>query len=423
MKLVTIIFSLVFISSTHTYKIQQFPDFAGIPEIVESDSSGNVYAVEKVEENRQLWKINPSKEVLWKIKIPEVYKIIINNQNNVYVVFLEKSIFFTTYRLTILNEETAIFQEIDRYLTECFVLDDEGNLIYSQDEDGGVYLLRPNSTSPILIKNLEYYRIFDSTSVVTDIYGNTYLQVSQKPSEYISVITKDAKQEDIPHADVISFLAYYRGTESLVLDQRQNLYIMSHNSSISSHDGYIDKLVNKTIKQILNDKDVFGHRALAVEDRIYVISWSAVGSRGNMFFINLDDEMVQIPGLTSLTTDQDLSARLVNDKDGNLYFGGPRDLQSLINSSLGLIKYGEMNPIAIQFEEGTVKDFLVDEEDNLWILQFSVYHLKKGEVIAEKLDSFNVSYDYFTELHLNKKTNEVYILTKKGLYYVSNDSN
>lgn len=418
----TIIISLIFIGANCAFKVEQFPDFEGKSEIIESDSEGNTYIVENNEGIRKFWKINSEREVWWKIDIiDEVYKIIITSQNDVYVFFWPEG---EGIHLATLNEDTASFVEIDSFHTYNFVIDNDDNIIYSKEE--GINLLRPKSNSPILIQNLEGFSFSDEKQVITDSEGNIYIAAKEVSTQanYIAIITNDAKQEEIPHADLV-FLAVDRNVESILLDQNQNLWVISYLTNGRTPYGYIEKLVNGAFELIFYDEKHQGHKATAAKDRIYVITWTQWPSvPGSVFYITLDNEIVEIPELAKLTFDQDYGARLISDKNGNVYFGGPQDFESLINSSLGVITYEEANPVGIQFEKsGSLYDWLVDQEDNLWVLQMGVFRVMKGENIAETVDTSDLPYYTFTHLHLNKKANEIFILGSQGLYYVSDFAN
>jgi len=418
MKSAVIIFSLIFISNAIAYKVEKIESFDGWSEHLEFDSNGNAYVVKNGDEdNRQLWKISPTKEVLLKIDISEdIYKIIINSYNDVYVIFSNQG------RLFILNEKTLSLKEIDSDTYLYFALDNDGNLFYN--DVNGIYFLKRNSTIPVLIKNLEYYHLLSNKWVDTDIEGNTYIGVNYDFSydSSVAIITKESKEKNIPYADLIS-LDDNRMITLVLLDQNQNLLIMTYDPDTKI--GYIQKLVNNKLKTIFYDEDTQDHKALIVEDRIYLIAYS-IEKWSRVYFITSDEDVVQIPELNQLTIQFYFAASLANDKDGNVYVDVGLALDPPINSTLAFIKQGEVSATGIEIE-GTPGQYdginsysmMVDEDDVLWFLKYNsdLFYVKKGAYKSDKLG--DGKYDF---PKLNRITNEVYLMSRDGLYYVSNDS-
>lgn len=86
----------------------------------------------------------------------------------------------------------------------------------------------------------------------------------------------------------------------------------------------------------------------------------------------------------------------------------------------------DANNTWIQFTEGVeVKILVLDENEDLWIgsAEEELYVLRKGETTPVQVYVTPLVGQSFREIRVNKKTNEIFVLTSlDGLYYVKNDS-
>lgn len=199
---IALLFLLTYFSSAHSaYVLERVTAIDGYVSELEFDSDGNAY-VFSLTFTAYFHKLNVTKEIIWEINDDNLFigGIHINSQNDVYLELTDISY------IAILKEDTLILEPIAEYyfLTPIF-LDEEGNIYYTGNN--GINLLRPNSTTPILIKNLENYeQDFNEQNFAIDNLGNVYFAVydSTHPDSnlQLSVLTKEEKEEEIPSADI-----------------------------------------------------------------------------------------------------------------------------------------------------------------------------------------------------------------------------
>lgn len=365
MSLVVTVLFFISISVTSGFQIEKFQFFTEFSsEVIEFDSNGNAYVFIRTHENLQLLKINSDKKVVWKMDSPKILlRIIINSRDDVYVIFQHGD----HSLLTISQESTSTFQEIDFLCSDEIIMDEDDNLLY--DKEDGVYILKRNAASPIRVKNLEEWIFLYQENFAQDNQGNIYLGLNHinQTITTIAVITKDAKQEEIPQAKVLPVFKDYEIMNSIILDQNSDIWAISWSFDNEAH---VRKLVNLSLTE----------------------------TTGEYYFPDL-----------------------IADLDRNIYVSSEFLFDQTIKSPLALVKYGEVNAIGIEMDDVIINSMLIDGNDDLWILTEcdGVYYVKKGGKNAVKVNSLSRWDSSFTSIHVNKLTNEIFILSSEGLFFTS----
>lgn len=365
MSLVVTVLFFISISVTSGFQIEKFQVFTEFSsEVIEFDSNGNAYVFIRTHKNLQLLKINSDKKIVWKMDSPKiVLRIIINSRDDVYVIFQHGD----HSLLTILQESTSTFQEIDFLCSDEIIMDEDDNLLY--DKEDGVYILKRNAASPIRVKNLEEWIFLYQENFAQDNQGNIYLGLNHinQTITTIAVITKDAKQEEIPQAEVLPVFKDYEIMNSILLDQNSDIWAISWSFDNEAH---VRKLVNLSLTE----------------------------TTGEYYFPDL-----------------------IADLDRNIYVSSEFLFDHKINSPLALVKYGEVNAIGIEMDDVIINSMLIDGNEDLWILTEcdGVYYVKKGGKNAVKVNSLSRWDSSFTSIHVNKLTNEIFILSSEGLFFTS----
>lgn len=365
MSLVVTVLFFISISVTSGFQIEKFQFFTEFSsEVIEFDSNGNAYVFIRTHKNLQLLKINSDKKIVWKMDSPKiVLRIIINSRDEVYVISQHGD----HSLLTILQESTSTFQEIDFLCSDEIIMDEDDNLLY--DKEDGVYILKRNAASPIRVKNLEEWIFLYQENFAQDNQGNIYLGLNHinQTITTIAVITKDAKQEEIPQAKVLPVFKDYEIMNSILLDQNSDIWAISWSFDNEAH---VRKLVNLSLTE----------------------------TTGEYYFPDL-----------------------IADLDRNIYVSSEFLFDQTIKSPLALVKYGEVNAIGIEMDDVIINSMLIDGNDDLWILTEcdGVYYVKKGGKNAVKVNSLSRWDSSFTSIHVNKLTNEIFILSSEGLFFTS----
>lgn len=162
--------------------------------------------------------------------------------------------------------------------------------------------------------------------------------------------------------------------------------------------------------------------AVAVEDQIYVEAIFPYENNSYAFFISTDGVIHKIPELENVPRTLFSFGTGVSDKEGNVYFG----FYTTWDQGQILKVRPDANNTWIQLPVGVIVNILVlDENDDLWISTNGrgFYILKKGETDPIQVSAPPEVDLNFRGIKLNKKTNEIYVLTTNdGLYYVKSDS-
>lgn len=412
MKIAIILFFLTYFSSAFSaYVLERIKGIDGYVDTLEFDYDGNAYVFSQMFMAR-FFKLNTTKDILWEIDGDVFIEgIHITTQNEVY---LDLGYLYYGY-VNILREDTLTYEEIAEFSFPLNnFLDDEDNLYFNSND--GMYILKPNSTTAILIKNLEDYNLYyGHDNIGIDKLGNIYLAVDGQDNKSIAVITKEAKQQEIPSAELFH-LPSINWVEYLTVDDSNNAWIFDTNYTYS----YIKKISDNNLENVRTDEYYRIQFVEAAKDRVYVEAISKVN--GTAFFITGDGTVHKIPELENVPSSLFSFGTRVSDKEGNIYFGfhHPWDKGQI------LIVRPDANNTWIQFPEGVVVKILVlDENEDLWIgsAEEELYVLRKGETIPVQVYVTPLVGQSFREIRVNKKTNEIFVLTSlDGLYYVKNDS-
>lgn len=406
---------LTSLGAVSAYQINQIEGFEGASEQIEFDSSGNAYIFSNDNDNYFLYKISPTKEISWKIDVQfEVHKIIINSKSDVYLFLINDEIEIS---VNIIKSNTSTLQEIDTVsLDSSFIIDNDDNLIYNRDD--GVYILRSDETTPIIIKNLEWFNFRNEHTASIDNDGNIYLGIDGLVNwnHSLAIITKESKQKQTPYAEILE-IDYGHYIEDSLIDERGDLWIFTTDFIRS---GYIKKLTDGKLETILFDQKFEFHQGASIKDRICVVSLTNNSYTAPIFFLTLENhETVQIPDLANVTWKAFSTTKVISDNDGNTFFGSRYKYDKGV---LVLIKFNEIEATAIQFDKNIrMKEFLFDGNEEIWVVTdlSGVYNVKKGETVAGKVEAPQEFEIYFTNIKLNKITNEVFVLSDNGLYFVA----
>lgn len=411
--------SIFFACAGKAFIVQPIDGINGEIEIVEFDSDGNSYVLSNTNTVRHLYKLNLAKEIQWIIdNIGYVWQILINPQNDVYFLSDEDSIFNYNYLGIIREDDLHVEKIISKLGNTRMMMDGDGNIFYNGEN--GIFMLRPNSKTPMQIKNLEGWRYNGGQVFAVDSIGNVYFGVQSISSDQlcsIAVVTKEAKEEEIPYATRYNTEIGYR-MSFFEIDENNGLWAFTSSSYFSQ----IINFSNGVVEGIVLDYNYEQHIAKAVKNRIYIVSITDHSDTAPTYFITLNGTVGEIPDLNNVTKDVFKNTKIVADKDGNTYFGSyyPYDKGAVV-----LIKPDGVNTTGIDFGDTVnVLSMMLDENEDLWVGTDGqgIYRVKKGETIPE-IATRELSSIYTGYININKKTNEVFIFSRYGLYFVDNSSN
>lgn len=415
----TFLLVLIFLIGTSAFVVKKINTFDGTPELLEFDRDGNTYIVTN-STIHQLHKLNLAKETLWSLDLPyPAGKIMINSQNDVYITFKPDWYIDNLY---ILREDSLTFEEIggnDNGGYFIGVMDSDDYVFYNGRE--GMYMIRPNSTTPELILNLENYRTYIERTFIYDNEGNVFfgVQTYEGWNASLAVITKEAKQQTPPSAQLY-ILEQWSAINGFTVDQNNDLWIFS---SLTLYYSYIKKYSKGELTNILNDEVFDFHLGKAVKDRIYVFSMSSHLNKAPSYIITLDNEFVEIPDLDNVEFYKYWNMRMVADKDGYVYISSNFLYDK---GAILLFKPDGTNATGIEFGRVVyILNTILDNNDDLWVVTMGkgVYYLKKDEIIPVRVPNANGLEKDFEDIKLNSKTNEVFVIGDNALYVVVDDSN
>lgn len=250
-----------------------------------------------------------------------------------------------------------------------------------------------------------------------NIYIGGYTLPGYEPS--VAVITKEAKQEEIPYAKHYNFV-YGSLPDCVIVDENDDAWIFTTDIKQTSQ---LFKITNENIAEVFQDDRYETHIGKAVKNRIYVASLTLYADNAQIYFLTLDGKVHRIQNLDAVPTRTLSTISIVADKDGSTFIG---TYYASEKGSLTLIKPDGENATWIDFS-GVVKirNMIVDEKGDLWVVTDGqgIYSVKKGENAAVKvLSQYDVDINLTGAIKVNKKTNEVFVLGNSGLYFVSADS-
>lgn len=425
MKILTLFLLLFtyFLSIESDYLLQPINGINGYVQAIEFNLDGNAYvavlkATEDLESYRQLYKLRSPTEILWVVNITDsVTKIIINSFNNVYLEHTTADN-YESY-LSVLKEDPVTIKKIDDIYEFSMFIDGDDNIIYNSNE--GIKLLRPKSTTPILIKNLENRYFLGDASFATDSKGNLYLGVLdfEGSTASLAVVSNEAKQEEIPYVTAQYFFESEYFVDCLIVNENDEVWVFLSDFTTSQ----ILKLTDGNMMHFQNDELYENHRGLAVKDRVYVISIS-YNISASAYFLTSSNEVHKISEINGVVAHSFSTIELAADKDGNTYIGA---FVAFENGPVALMKPESENTTMITFPRLiNVESLVVDDNDDLWVVtggDGGVYYLKKGETAAVKvLNHRGAATDLIGTAFVNKKTNEVFLPGSTHLYTIVNNT-
>lgn len=430
MKVIAIILSCFFISEISAYTFTRIQGINATVERVSFDKQGNTFAASRAhlpDESTlfQIHKLNPNGELLWTIDLPNyidhVNGLFINSQNDIYFYFYHNN--YRNYTLAVLSEGATTIKEIDRLWWPIFFHDDNENLFYCK-ENSGMHILRPNSSGPVPITNLEGACTIQSEVFAVDQSGNIYLQIVSLERQNISIamISNEALQDEIPQATFINaFDNSQQVSTHMTVDESNNLWIsVSETQREILKKGFIRKLVNGEIKNIFIDQDFWISKMVPAKNNIFVIA--AYNSTLSIYYITLNDELVEIPELKNLSDASFYFTVGIADSEGYAYFTGSEFSPSL--GTMILIRPYDMTPVRIEVDSYFPPDSIkLDFKEDVWITDFSgIYHLENGGtvsdlVIPDRNEICDLS--LFSDIKVNFVTKTFYLPCENGMLIVN----
>ena len=239
-------------------------------EKVNFDSEGNLFAATSDVDVHRLYKFNPDNEIIWTIDLPDhvvlVTEMLISSRGDVYFQFHHSP----NNSVAVLRSGSTEIEEIGELSYRLFLLDNDDNLFYCKDD--GVYMLRPDSSVSVLIKNLEGFREHLTEPGVIDKSGNIYFAVQNVNAQNnsLAVVTREALEEEIPYATFINALDNStQYVENLLIDEENNLWITITDDT--SGVAVIKKLVKGNVTTILTDSTRRFNKMVHGKGRTYII--------------------------------------------------------------------------------------------------------------------------------------------------------
>lgn len=410
------------VSAVSGQALKKINGIEGSTEIIEFDSNGNAYIISSNNSSLQLHKLSSAKEILWTSNLTvEVLKILINSQDNVYLKFRSDFNY-----VGILNETNLEIVQIDQLFSMVIKSDEEGNVYYNGLK--GINLIRPGSTDPILIDYFKDYFIINENTFAVDNNGNVYFGVITHPSSSpwdrkssFAVLTKEAKEQDPPTAKH-DFLTY-RDVDDLIVDDNDDVWIYTSDGVTSS----LDKFSNGS-REYLFQEQYPGHFGKAARDRIYVLTFSGQQLEAPTYFLTLDGQSTFIPNLKHVSASSRPLNKIVTDSEGNTYLNFYHTYNEGDTVGVVVVKQNETMATRISFVNDDliyVRNIILDKNDDLWVDAEGqgIHRVRKGEITAVKIETPPELVDKdVTGIYINKETNEIFVLCKKGLYFVENAS-
>lgn len=417
---ILIVFLVIHIAIASSYILNSVEGVDKLVEAINFDSDGNTYVATSNENShngtkRFLHKLSPSRELLWTVELPayDAYTnaIFVNRQKDIYLHFLGDFI------LTVLKANSTTFEDIDERVDYLIFMDTDENLIYCKTPN--CYVIRPNTTVPIPIKNIDQFVSGAPAEAAFDNEGNIYFMGNfiDDLTTGVVLLTKEALQEEVPYAVVFRnfSVAYPDFVRNFFPDEKHNFWCFLIN--YDKNEGTIKKIANNSIEIVSIDKERPDIKGVYAKDRIYVVSYDYYHeSVPTIFYMTLENEIVDIPQLKNITRQQYFSIRTLADDEGYAYFQTNGEFTKELGSMV-VIQPNETTPIPIGFSTTglQVSRMFLDHNRDVWIFAMSgdVYFLKKGETTGEKIPDFQ---DTCISIDSNLVTKEIFFSCFSGLY-------
>lgn len=428
---------------TCAYVLESVPGTVDRIRQVEFDSNGNIYALGYIYDdaydfaNCTIYKFNPKRELVSSINLP--YRIIIfeklqvTQKGDVYMLFFEQvddpQDHYDGEITSVIRSGSEAIEILDFAYDNLFYLDPYDNLYYTiqigtDSSHYGIHILRPDSKTPILIKNLEDIRDSSDGGKAVDQEGNIYFTAyaKQLKETVLVLLTKEELQNDIPEAKPIRFmdpLSEY--ISQIVADDKNNIWVTERRESTST--GIIKKVTNETYEIIKIEEDRPALHLVAVKDRIWVGATSYEPKDGvsrDIYYITLDDKIVDVPELQNLTQNGSLNLKAVVDKDGTAYFSTPITFSPELGQVV-IVSPGESKPVPVEFVPDTqtvVGQIAMDINEDVWVFRDSLdehllFLIKKGETTANAIQGFK---DVCWSVNSNPVTHDIVFGCAHGLF-------
>lgn len=430
MQVIPIILSYIFISEIRAYTLTQIKGISDRVVTVDFDGDGNTYAVTTFPGNNvptyfQVFKINHN-EIMWWVDLPDyveyVRQMLVSNRGDLYFDFAHGG--GDNHTLAVKWANAAVISVIDQLWWQSFFLDGNDNLLYCK-KNIGVHILRPDSSTPVAITNLE--NICIAQTDVYNIFGldqsnNVYFKAvsPQYGNASIVLITEQSLQDEIPYATFINVLDNsQQNPVDLTVDGTNSLWITTLElAGDRPVKGTIKRLKDGAMETVLVDEQLPVTKLIPAEDKIFVIA-SDLNYLLSIYYITENDEIVGIPDLTNSTARGPFTNG-ITDAQGYAYFM----TVGMFSSSLGpmvLLKPDEMTPIPVEFDSDVpIYSIKLDSKGDVWILRGAglLFHLKKGETAAELVTNESCPY---LDVNVNFVTGNVYASCSTGLYVVESN--
>lgn len=426
MKTFLILTVIIYLGFVNPYNLDYVSGVVGFVELVDFDGDGNIYATSFVKNNdggrdHTLYKLSPERELLSTINLPSrieiVYKMHVTTKGDVYFFFSGDNRNNTFAILKSGSKEVELVESISH---ELFYLDPYDNLYYGREN--GVHILRPNSTTPILIKNLENFYVFRPGTATVDKDGNVYFGADGEHSSNNSVVllTKEELQNEVPEA---KFFDVQDDSDEqifdIVVDERNDIWIIT---AMVSYRGFVKKLAkNGTYETIKLDPTHPDLDVTAAKDRIWVVAANTFETNSpSIYYVTLDNEVVDIPELQNLTQQMYFLSESLADKDGIAYFKTFNVFTPALGSMI-IINPGEKKPIPVQFfpsDPNLVVNYIfMDINEDVWVFSSKsatdyIHVIKKGETTANIISNFG---DICNDVYSNPVTKDIFLACVGGL--------
>lgn len=443
MKVLLIIVIIVFVIEITAFKFTQIDEVIGMPHgnpnnfNANFDGEGNIYvaATDRDSSILRLYKLSPSNEVLWSIKIPNyleyLYYMLVTSRGDIYFSSLISN---GTTALAVLWADSTVIHEIDVlwYNYGKFFLDNNDNLFYCKN-GSGMHVLQSKASEPTAVVNLENVC---AIKMDTDQSGNVYFQLideqsskfleESEPLPYaIAVVTAEDLQENIPHATFLAILENKNQyPEDFTIDANNNVWItITELVDNTAKKGLIKKLVDGKLEIVVVDEELAVNKLVPAKDKIFVM-----GSDGQdqltIYYIASNDEIIAVPELKNLTCFDRLLTGIA-DSEGYVYFFSPYINFSQSLGSYFFIKPDEMVPIPITFDKDVhlfKNSPKFDFNEDVWMMDNAhyMYYLKKGQTIPKQVRNDIADCDII-DVFINFITKRNYAGCYKGLFIVESD--
>lgn len=413
-------FALFFIAGFHAFEITQIEGISGPISQAAFDNESNLWVVI---ENGSLYKLNPDKKIVWDYDLNVTVlscDFIINMKNDMYMGCNVKEV----KKSFIGRVNGTIFESLDEFDADFglgkVILDEDDNLFYYDfqiSEYNALRMLKPDGNGPIIIKGLENTTIDE---IFLDKEGNVYGSgyTTTILDGIFFVIPKEAKQDEVPEADMIDVVGEGRsGSVVSTLSDGQNIFIsLFDNDDIT---GVVKKLSNGTLTTILEIPIHENLLGLLLEDKIIVATFFPDNDCNFLYYYKSDGSLKLIQ-LSEPNKDWRSCMTLIYkaDESQNVYIGSRHKLGK---SSLEYLHHDESETIGVDFEndQTQVHGIEFDENGNLWAfdLNKSVFIIENGTTVAKKVE-------YFEGLRpramiQNPNTEEIIVVSAEGMHVIS----